>query len=176
MSPRPFRRSRFALLLACLAALGCLRAVAPSTPPPAPVGVQGGMADGGFFFVQWKEGLAVLVVDDIAGGGNRSYGGHSSSSNPFHTSTGSVTSNDGRRYAWELKSRDGQTADFRLEGVGYDLAQGTVLVVRTKGGKAKVVQLTRDLSGLSPDTASCQAFIEKDAEMMKLLKGEAGPQ
>jgi hypothetical protein len=44
----------------------------------------------------------------------------------------------------------------------------------SKGGQTEVHQLQRDLTGIGPEGNECQAYMEKDAEVVKLLRGEKG--
>ena len=112
--------------------------------------------------LQWKEGLTVLFVDDSKG--MHSSKGSSSTASPVHTSTGSAGTPETGGYNWQLDATEGKTATCKINGKEYDLTQGTVFVIKSRGNVADVHQLKRDLSGpLNTER------IEKDAEIRKLL-------
>ncbi|HJZ58808.1 MAG TPA: hypothetical protein VKE74_27950 [Gemmataceae bacterium] len=56
-----------------------------------------------------------------------------------------------------------------MDGKDYDLAKGTLFLVRTKGGKTEVEQLSRDLSAVQPEPESCKTFAQKDPAVSQLL-------
>ena len=60
--------------------------------------------------------------------------------------SGFFSSPDGRRIAWEWNNPKPKGGDFQIDGTPYDLANGTLLLVSTKGGKVRVTQLDVDLS------------------------------
>src|SRR5262245_62244048 len=75
---------------------------------------------------------------------------------------GFAASKDGRRFDWQLETTDGRSVKCRVAGKEYDLAKGALFLVKTKGGKAEVEQLSRDLSAVQPEVESCKAFVRKD--------------
>jgi hypothetical protein len=118
-------------------------------------------------FLRWKEGLIVLFVDDV-NGGHRS-GGSGSTSNPVHTSTVSAGSPDAGGYECQLETEDGKLADCHINGKKYDLSNGTLFVIKSKGEQVEVHQLKRDLTKNPFDPNDCRDPIEKDIEIRKLL-------
>jgi hypothetical protein len=64
---------------------------------------------------------------------------------------------------------DGRTVKFSLDGKEYDLSKGNLFLVRTKGGKTEVEQLSRDLSAVNPDVESCKDFARKDPAVSKFV-------
>ena len=132
--------------------------------PPGPSSVFGFVEpDLRFNFVLWKEGLAVMFVDNI--GDQRHSSGHSSTGDPVYRQTGWARSKDGAEYNWEIRTSDGRTAELKINGVSYDIAKGTVFVILTGERKIAVDQLDLDLSGLF-DVSDCRTFITKNRDRM----------
>jgi len=117
----------------------------------------------------WEQGLAVMFVDGIRD--QHQSGGHGSSDDPVHRQTGWAKSSDGDGYEWGINTSDGQTAEIQINAIDYDIAKGTVFVVRMEGNKAVVDQLDLDLSQLS-DMSDCRAFIEANNDLIKLADGK----
>ena len=82
---------------------------------------------------------------------------------------GVQSSGDGRRFEWSMQTSDGRTVKGRLDGKEYDLAKGTLFLVKTKGGKTEVEQLSTDLSAVQPDAKNIEKFARKDAVLSKFL-------
>jgi hypothetical protein len=125
-----------------------------------------------FVLLQWKEGLTVILADDV--GGHR-VSGSGSTASPVWTERGSASSADGRGYTWQLESADGRTANLTIDGKAYDPSRGGLFVVRTKGGRTEVHQLVRDLSAVPSDPGGCREYLKKDGEVMKLLADDGQP-
>lgn len=145
--------------------------------PPAPQSVASVGPDVAFRFLRWKEGLNLLLVDDIHLGSHPAKGS-GSTNNPVHTESGMASSRDGRGYTWQLETTDGRTAKFTIDGKEYDLSKGTLVVVRTKGETVQVLQLNRDLArdlaGVL-DADGCRDYLKKDGEVMKFLEAGDAP-
>lgn len=74
-------------------------------------------------------------------------------------------------FDWEIETADGRTARFRIDGTAYDLSQGTVFLVRSKGRQIEVEQLQRDLSSTQPDAETVAHFAASDAALSDLAQG-----
>jgi len=61
-------------------------------------------------------------------------------------SNGSFASANGKRIEWEWNSPRDKGGDFQLDGTAYDLSNGSLFLVSTKGGQVRVNQLDADLS------------------------------
>ena len=109
----------------------------------------------------------VLFVDDVKGGHSSS--GSGSTDNPVHTSTVSAGSPDAGGYKCQLETKDGKSANCRINGKEYDLSNGTLFVIRAKGDQIEVHQLKRDLTKIPFDAHDCKDPIETDSEIRKLL-------
>jgi hypothetical protein len=155
--------------LAILAALltATVAACVGSVSPPGADKVMGSFAQGGYLFLRWPEGLAVMIWHDLAGEGT----GHSAGSNAGRTTIerGAVRSADGRSLTWELHTADGRTGEIQIAGARYDLAAGTLFVVTTEQGTPQVRQLVRDLSALPLGRDEVVAFASNDPDLAPLL-------
>lgn len=110
----------------------------------------------------------VLFVDDVKGFHNSH--GSGSTDSPVHISTVSAGSPDAGGYKCQLETKDGKVATCRINGKEYDLANGTLLVIKNKGQQVEVHQLKRDLTKFPFDAQDCRDPIQKDSEIRKLLE------
>ena len=115
----------------------------------------------------WGDGMAFVILSDVVGSsGARSSGGTGQPSRY----RGYQESPDGRKVEWQCETPDGKTGTITISGQSYDLAQGSLFLVATKGGGSRVLQLKRDtlkLTGqerlehlLKDDTDVGQFFVE----------------
>jgi hypothetical protein len=67
----------------------------------------------------------------------------------------------------ELKvvTTDGKTWAVTVNGKAYDLEDGALFLVRTRGGDAKVTQLKQDLAGMQATHESWQRFAKESSEV-----------
>jgi hypothetical protein len=104
--------------------------------------------------------IVLLIWHDAPGpagsGGESSL--FASSANGFFTSA------DGNRIDWEWKAPKERGGDFQINGKPLDLANGTLLLVSTKGGQVNVTQLDVDLSKVQAKSS---------AETRKAIEGIA---
>jgi hypothetical protein len=162
--------------LARLAFLGILIAAAAtactgrSTPPGANKYL-GSFEQGGFLLLRWQEGLDVLIWHDVSGSAWAHSAGSTEGS--VYAEQGSAQSADGRGFAWEVQTKDGKTGQVRIDDASYELSEGTLFIVTTKGGTTEARQLVRDLSGLPLDNEGILAFAESDPDLAVFLT--AGP-
>ena len=159
------RLTRPALLvvLVTIAAVACGR----SSTPPGANKVLGSVAQGGYLFLRWQEGLEVMIWHDLSGEGM----GHSAGSNAgwLYIERGSARSADGRSLAWEVQTRDGTMGEVHIEGGRYDLDAGNLFIVTTRGGKTVVRQLHRDLSAVPLDHDGILTFARSDPDLAAFL-------
>jgi hypothetical protein len=76
---------------------------------------------------------------------------------------------DYRHLDWQLETPDGSNIKVLLDGKEYDASKGNLFLVKTKGGKTEVEQLTKDLSAAKADREGMEAFARKDAAVSKFL-------
>jgi hypothetical protein len=167
MSPKRLPGRSFVLVLICLLASSCAQR-APASPDSLYTTIE----DGSIVFFRWKDGPTVMICSDIQAGATSS--GENISGPPWlRKEEGFISSVDGRRLDWQVETTAGRSVKCRLDGKEYDLAKGTLFLVKTKGGKTEMEQLSRDLSAVQPDSASCKDFARKDAAVSKLLETAA---
>ena len=161
------------LLSACVVAAAC----APRITAPAADVAAGAVEGTGYRFLRWKGGLAIMIWYDFWGdsGSSSTSSGGGLAAPSTYTIHGYAESEDGQRFEWEVETRDGETARFRLDGESYDLSQGTLLIVGMEHGRAAVAQLERDLSGVEPDHASIVAFARGDADLAPFVGPAPSP-
>ena len=76
----------------------------------------------------------------------------------------------GRQVRWQWDTPDGKRGAVTINGVRYDpVGGGTVFLVSTLGGPARVTQLKRDLSRLEPQTESFKALAKNDPDVARFL-------
>ena len=111
-----------------------------------PQGATGGggisMGETNVSYVTSGDRIVLLIWNDTpgpSGSGSESF---------FFTSSakGFLTSAAGKRINWEWKGPKERGGDFQIDGKPFDLADGTLLLVSTKGGQVRVTQLDVDLS------------------------------
>jgi hypothetical protein len=165
----PHRTGRifgFAVLVALAIMSGCQ----PSSPSPLKSPKRWDTKVGGstLSLIRWPDGPTVMICTDIDGG--NSYGGARSAGPPWiEEIEGSLTSRDGRKVVWRMETTDGRSFKCQVNAKDYDLAKGTLFLVKTKGGATEVEQLSRDLSAVQLEAESCKNFAENDPAVSKLL-------
>jgi hypothetical protein len=157
------RRCALLGMLLVLALSGCYR----STPPGAAI-VGGKVGRGGFTFLRWKQGLAIMIWHDLASSSSQ---GSDSTGDPVYHLSSHALSSDGRRVDWQAQTTDGKTAQFWIDGESYDLASGALFIVTTQNGATMVNQLHRDLSNVQPDYDSCVDFARGDPDLARFMDG-----
>jgi hypothetical protein len=124
---------------------------------------------GSVVFFRWKDGPTVMICSDMGEAATTSAG--TISGPPWAQKyEGSATSPDGRQFVWQLETTDGRNVKCRVADKEYDLANGCLFLVKTRGGKTEVEQLSRDLSAVQPETESCRSFVRSDPAVSKLLR------
>jgi hypothetical protein len=159
----------FSASLAILAVvvIGAATACSSGASAPGASKVSGSVAQGGYLFLRWQEGLAVMIWHDFTGEST----GHSAGSTAgrFYIDRGSVQAADGRSLAWEVRTRDGRTGEVEIGGLRYDLATGGLFLVTSHGGTMTVRQLPRDLSHVPLDQDGILAFAGTDPDLAAFL-------
>jgi hypothetical protein len=80
----------------------------------------------------------------------------------------------GKRIEWEWKAPQEKGGDFRLDGTPYDLNNGTLMLVSTKDGQARVTQLDVDVSKLHPSKEGIEALAKKEPRLAQFIGEAAG--
>jgi hypothetical protein len=156
---------RFALLF--ILVTGAAAACSSGASPPGASKALGSVAQGGYLFLRWQEGLEVMIWHDLAGEGSADSSGFATGT--FYIERGSALSRDGRSLAWEVQTRDGKLGEVQIEGLHYDLAAGGLFLVTTQGGTSTIKQLSRDLSDVPLNHEGILAFAGTDPELTAFL-------
>jgi hypothetical protein len=137
--------------------------------PPGPNMVYGQVKDrASYLLLDWQEGLRILMWDDIVDGGHQN-SGSGSTTDPVFRQRGGAQAADGRNYEYRLETRDGEQADFTIDGNSYDLEDGSLFLIRTAGGETQVEQMDVDLSGLTPTNEGIIEFAGETPEIDTFL-------
>ena len=163
--PTIVRLTRLALLV--LAVTMALVACGRSSTPPGASKAMGSIAQGGYLFLRWPEGLEVMIWHDLSGEGT----GHSagSAAGRLYIERGAVRAADGRSLAWEVQTVDGTTGAVQIGGARYDLEAGNLFLISTQGGKTVVRQLHRDLAAVPLDRDGILAFARSTPDLAAYL-------
>lgn len=162
---RTIRPVLLALLLVLLTT--ALAACGSSSTPPGASKALGSVAQLGYVFVRWQEGLEAMIWHDLGGEGTVSSEG--SAADGLYIERGSAHSFDGPSLTWQIQTADGATGEMEIGGVRYDLANGTLFVVNTREGIPAVRQLARDLSAVPLEDEGVLAFALNDPDLAAFL-------
>jgi hypothetical protein len=166
------RKGRWIIRVAHLALLVVLvttgmAACGSSSAPPGANKALGSVAQGGYLFLRWQEGLEVMIWHDLSGEGTAASAGFATGR--LYSERGAARSADGRSLAWEVQTRDGTMGEVHIGGGRYDLAAGTLFIVTTQDGPMAVRQLHRDLSAVPLDHDGILAFARNDPDLAAFL-------
>ena len=115
-------------------------------------------------------GISLVIWSDLRGGA-----GQSSHSGLLESRVAGFSSSaDGRRIDWDWKAPKERAGAFRIDGTPYDLANGTVFLVSTKGGQVRVTQLDADLSKVKPDKQGFEAFAKNQPQVAQFTAEASG--
>jgi len=161
---------RFALML-LLVFIGCSPKIVTKNAPPSPSGLSQAIGSGTITFYRWDDQPTVMICSDIQGG-SKSLNDYFTSVPPtrIHKSDGHLTSQDDRKLEWRLEKKDGDKCKCRLNDKDFDLDEGILFLVKTKGGETEIEQISRDLSDVKLDAESVNAFARKDSVVSKFLE------
>lgn len=158
---------RLLVLLAALLAIAFSGCTPDHTPPGADVDF-GAFEQTSYTFLRWKEGLAIMIWHDFVLDSASSHG-PMSTTDPVYRAEGYAESKQGHRLEWKAHTTDGKMAQFWIDDVPYDLADGTLFIVTTENGELEITQLQRDLSGVQPGRESCLAFARSDPDLARFV-------
>jgi hypothetical protein len=125
-----------------------------------------------YVYLRWQQGLELMIWHDVVDASmGRGTGATGASTYQYG---GRAEAVDGRGFTWDLETEDGVTAEFRIDGRRYDLANGRLFVVTTRPGETAVEQLQRDLDNVRANRESCIAFAQGDPDVQAFLERNAG--
>ena len=114
-----------------------------------------------------------MIWDDIKG--SHEYDGSSSTSDSMFKQRGYAESLDGRRYDYQLQTTDEKTTVFTIDGTEYDLSQGALFLITTKGGTTRIQQLNHDLSDVVPTNEGCETFAKQNLDVAEFISQSEKP-
>lgn len=160
---------RYSTRLAFLVILhaGAAAACSSAASPPGANKALGSVAQGGYLFLRWQEGLEVMIWHDLSGEGTADSSG--SVAGRFYVGRGMARATDGRSLVWEVQTTDGTTGEAQIGGGRYDLFAGNLFIVTTQEGWPAVRQLHRDLSAVPLNHDGILAFAVKDPDLAAFL-------
>jgi hypothetical protein len=161
--------SRGLALVLLLSSSGCGRQARAGKVPPLPTGsFCAEINRGTMCFYRWSDKLAVMICADVHGS-MRTMGSFSGPPS-VRKSEGSVSAQDGRKLDWLLEEIEGQKIRCRVNDKEFDLDQGTLFLVKTKGNETEVEQLSQDLSEVKSEIESFKEFARKNPAIGKLIE------
>src|SRR5262249_61656286 len=101
---------------------------------------------------------------DTEGGG----GGLSSSSSVL-TAHAWLRTKDGRTVDWWCQTSDGMTGQVRINGQQFNLEDGALFLVSTRGGQVQIEQHKRYLLEMAPEDKNLKRFTKEDPEVKRFL-------
>jgi hypothetical protein len=91
--------------------------------------------------------IVFVLCSDTGGVGGRHNSSTTLTGFKYH---GSDSASDGRRVDWQCETANGRSGTMTINNVKYDLGDGAMFLVTTRGEKTQVRQLRRDLSKFEP--------------------------
>lgn len=167
MTPPRLHSAPLCQILAALIVLASISAGCRKSTPPGADRLSGAVKGSYYSLLHWKEGLRVLLIDNVTG--SHAHSGSGSTSGPIYRESGEIASQEGLAYRYELETPDGKKAKFSIAGKPYDLTSGQVFLIAVNGEELAVKQLAHDLSKLDPTRESCEKFIQADLEIAEYL-------
>lgn len=143
---------------------GCMM----KSTPPGPNTAGGSIEGVSYSFHQWAQGMSIMIWHDLSGYG--SCGGSGSTSDPIYRVDCRAEGTNGRTLKWQIHTTDGVSAEMRINGNEFNLADGTLFLIDHQDGTAHVVQRQRDLSNLAANHQSITAFTPTDQEVANYVE------
>jgi hypothetical protein len=153
--------------------VGLLTGCAPKSTPPGDNSISGVAEGARYSYHYWDEGLALLFWYDFSSGGGGCVGS-GSTEDPVYRLECDVDNLAGQRVKWLAETTDGVAADLWIDGRQYDLANGTMFLIATRGNSLQIEQVARDLSQLAPDVDELAALATEDPAVIDFIAQMTG--
>ena len=150
-------------VLICVLCCGCK----PSATPLGPNSTFGEVGQTSYLLLRWRDGTSVMMWFDAQ---SLTAHGSSSSGDTTHRQTGSVTSPDGRLVEWVVETSNNTSITLKVDSTQYDLAQGTLFLMKTRSGQTQIQQLVRDLTNIEATREGCLALAETDPDVSEFVR------
>jgi hypothetical protein len=122
----------------------------------------------------WKDdGLVFLILTDFVGSSRDHSSGKGTGSDKYE---GRHKATDGQKVEWQCETADGKTGKMIINGSSYELAEGSLFLDSTRGGKVEVRQVQRDLLKVKPDQESVEKLLNEDADVGSFSAEKAKPE
>ena len=121
----------------------------------------------------WKDdGLAFLILTDFVGSSRDRSSGKGTGPEKYK---GQHKAPDGQKVEWQCETADGKTGKMIINGSSYELSNGSLFLVSTRGGKVEVRQVQRDLLKVKPDQESVEKLVKDEADVGSFFAEKAKP-
>ena len=175
------KKNPFTTMLRMMPLLGMLLALsacAGKTTPPGANMIFGTLIEpegfgGSYTLLQWKEGLSISLIDDSRGAHQSS--GSGSTEDPVWRGQGSIGIQNGQHITWRVQTSDGKTAQFYIDEQPYDLAQGTLFLIKTNSDSPQITQQQSRHQGTCSDDESCQRLLKQDPAVLQFIQETLQP-
>jgi hypothetical protein len=152
--------------------LGSSACASKATPPGANIIfaslITSEGSGGSYTLLQWKEGLSISIIDDSQG--PHESPGSGSTEDPVWRGQGSIRSESGQNITWHVETTDGKKAKFFINEQSYDLAQGTLFLIKTNNGSPQIMQHQNRYNGGCSDDESCQQLLKQDPAVLQFIQ------
>jgi hypothetical protein len=109
-----------------------------------------------------------MIWHDAIGSSSCSSSG--STDDPMHTVDCDAASAAGHQFDWQIKSDNGLTGEFRINGEPFDLSAGEIFIVSIRDGMTDIQQLQGNLTNVSPDHDSIVAYGMSDQAISQFIQ------
>jgi hypothetical protein len=109
-----------------------------------------------------KRGLVFLILGDVVGTSSIASKGGDGRPSVYE---GTCEALDGCRVTWACETADGKTGTMKINGKVYELGDGPLFLIATRGAEVRVRQLARDLSAVRPEKESLEEFLRHDPDI-----------
>ena len=158
-------------ILCLCAAAGCTK----GTPPRPKVGA--GSAFIGATTAQFAtvDGQVAVVVWFNFKGKQDVVGSESSSASTTVQAQGNCRSIGGAHVVWRWETSDGKSGAVTVNGVSYDVANGSLFLVSAKGNDVQVRQLKREL-GMPAEAEAVEGLAKDDPDVAGFVAAAGKPE
>ncbi|WP_420641588.1 neocarzinostatin apoprotein domain-containing protein [Candidatus Leptofilum sp.] len=136
--------------------------------PPGPNMAGGSYESAGYDYFLWQEGLGIMIWHDAIQSSTCDSGG--AVGDATNLTQCAAVSESGSGFTWQIETADGRSAQIQIDNQQFDLANGTVFLVKTAGGETEIQQLQRDLSGVTSEGSSITTFGLADPEISQFVQ------
>lgn len=104
---------------------------------------------------EWEDGCALIVITTVEGKVTRGADWRPT----LALWVGEVSPDDGRKVTWECQSSDGSTGKITVNDSNYDLAAGSVILVKFQDESPIIKQLDRNTLSMAPGKKTIETLL-----------------